>query len=188
MKTVAIILLTAGLAQAGEITIRANADATVMKNKPTDNYGTNAVLSVKGIQYSVKHGFIRFDLTELKGKKIKDATLVLTTAMHHADEQAITVTGIKPGSDWDEAKITWDTAPKDLTSALGAFDSKRGDNLNGATVMFTSGRLVEFIERNAGSAISLVLTSTSAQQSQDAGFATKEHKSLPAPTLKVVVE
>jgi DNA polymerase-4 len=52
-------------------------------------WGRSTSRAAKAINYSVKKAYLRFDLAELKGAKIKEATLVLTTAMHHANEQVI---------------------------------------------------------------------------------------------------
>jgi hypothetical protein len=185
MKILALSLLIAGIAHAGEITIHASADASVLKNKPTENFGTNAVLSVKAIPFSVKHAFVCFDLAELKGAKIKAATLVLTTSMHHAGEQTIRVAGLKESAPWDEKTITWETAPTG-TKDLGTFTSKRESKLSGETVTFSGSALVEFL--NEHSLPTLVLTSTLPSEKEDAGFAAKKNKTLPPPTLKLVTQ
>jgi hypothetical protein len=161
------------------------ADACVMKTKPTIVFGTNTTLAVKAISYSVKKAYLRFDLTELKGAKIKEATLVLTTAMHHANEQVIQVVGIKAGETWDENTLTWEHAPAG-TVELGTFTSARGDKLSGATVTFSSPALVEFL--NSNPLPTLILASTRGDQKDEAGFAAKEHKTLAPPALKIVTE
>jgi ferric-dicitrate binding protein FerR (iron transport regulator) len=185
-------------------------DAYVQPLYPSEHH-SDVLLLVKstrpeGSNYNRK-AYIGIDLSAVAGRAILDAQLSLTfapTSMGFASEVPDATFAVYGLTDealdgWDERTIRWNNAPANgpggtgldpaKTTLLGTFTIRQGE-LNG-TRSIGGPQLVRFLQRDTnGLATFIVVRQTPGSGRNDLvhGFASKNHPSLPSPTLKVTVE
>ena len=184
-------------AQAGEAT----ADAYIRGASNADiNYGSATSLLIKNNNGTDndRKVYMRFDVSGT----IMDASLDLTVSTNNeggggTTPQTFTVEvfGLAESLDhtWTENDITWNNAPANNTSnhdftadaiMLGSF---LVDQLpSGDTISFADPALVDFINADTDSQITLLFRRTTGNGSHNLGFASKEHTSYSAPTLNTI--
>lgn len=129
--TAAALLLAAPSAMAQTLRLTPDADATVRSDMPATNYGAATELGLaknknaSGIYFM--RTFFRFDVTSLKGKPIRNATLYFLENRTIATG-GLPVTAYGLTQSFVESRVTWSNKPSDDGKALSSV--KVGDNLN----------------------------------------------------------
>lgn len=164
----------------------------LIKNAPTKNY--------------LRKGFIRFDLSPLRDRKVTDATLSLNfeaTGFGYASltgECTFAVYGLTDSAqdDWSSETLTWETAPAfdadggkvDVNNAakLGTFVTPKGVVVG--TFSIQGQALAEFLNSDENRRATLIVvreTSDPNNNSAVHGFAGNHHPTLAPPTLRLTV-
>jgi ferric-dicitrate binding protein FerR (iron transport regulator) len=153
-----------------------------------------------------RKAYIGLDLAPLAGRQVVDAQLSFTftpTGLGFASEvpdATFTVYGLTDESldDWDEQAIRWPSAPANRDGGtgldpervvlLGTFEIVQGE-LSGSRSI--SGQaLLDFLKQDTNGLVTFILvreTLGSGRNDLVHGFASKEHPTLPPPTLKLTV-
>jgi hypothetical protein len=164
----------------------------LIKNAPTKSY--------------LRKGFIRFDLTPLRDRKVSEASLTLNfeaTGFGYASltgECTFAIYGLTDAKqdDWSNESLTWETAPAfdqdggrvDISKAnkLGTFITPKG--VVTGTYSIGGQALADFLNNDANRRATLVVvreTSDPNNNSAVHGFAGNRHPTLAPPTLKLTV-
>jgi hypothetical protein len=120
--------------------LKATADATIVGNKPSDNFGgePNLLMAFDTYTRDIIDSLIRFDLTELVSMPARTAVLSLYSETNCVSAGMITTTS--GNVVWDEDTVTWASAPMyepgthDGTS-LGVFGSVQANEWNAFNVL-----------------------------------------------------
>lgn len=96
--------------------IVADADATISSVTPTTNAGGATDLQIDGSP--VDQTLLRFDVPDLTGFDVLDATVRLTVDTQSGAGSAAGGSLFATSGGWDEATVTWDTRPAPLGSAI----------------------------------------------------------------------
>ena len=155
--------------------------------------------------------WLRFETPPLAGRRVVEAELVLTTMANEASNVHLNIFGLKdgdPGEAWPLANITWDNAPANVTDngggpydlaagAGGGVDPQRTVFLgtlavaqpsrDGAGLIFTSPRLVEYLNRDANQLVTLIVTAVEPDQ-PEVSLAGRQKTTMPPPTLKLRIQ
>jgi hypothetical protein len=131
-------------------TFAPTADAYVVQNKASTNFGTESKLKVQGAP--IQRGYLRFDVTGLSGTIVR-ATLVIRAAS--ASTVPVAVRAVSD-STWGEKTITYTNAPAPALTPTTASDAFSA----GAWVTFDVTPLV-----GGNGTISLALTTSTKPQS-----------------------
>jgi hypothetical protein len=178
--------------------------AASLRQYPLLEPGQIAQLAGLESHHSDAAAYLRFDLAGLRGRKVEDATLLLTGFNIHPAKQDVNLFALQPGDyagDWSETKITWANAPANLEEGGGAVRqakpnsggvdhgrasflgtlSIRKTKRSGDEFPFNSPRLVEFLNSAEAGTVTFILTAVDEQQKQDTSFATRENTAGLAP-------
>jgi len=184
---------------------------TYVAGKPNLVHSSDVLLLVKCAQphnseYNRK-AYVGLDLTQLAGAKAQSATLTFTqapTGMGFASEvpdSTFTVYGLTDEklNDWKETGLLWENAPGNAsggarvnptkTVKLGQFQVRQGVQVGVSSV--STPELSEFLNTRKQPYATFILvrdTPGSGRNDYVHGFASKDHPTLPPPTLKLVVE
>ena len=141
--------------------VEAAADAYVRSNYPKSNYGTRSDIRVKDASVDIS-GYLKFDVQGVGGS-VTGATLKLYVIDESVDGG--TVHEVSDTS-WDEATITWNTAPA-MDQALGS------------TGRVTAGQWVEYDVTSAVSGNGLVSLGIRSGSSDLVMYSSKEGSDAP---------
>jgi len=186
-------------------------DSYVSPNPSKDaNHGSEPLVLVKHSETqlgNIRYAFLGFDLATLDGEgALKDAELALQVAPSGlglgsmVPDSVFVVHGLPRanGSGWDEDSITLANAPAHLGEGeldttrmveLGRFSVARGIVSGSRTVGGPD--LIEFLESQRGGIATLVISRVTGEFARAGlvhAFASKEHPSSAAPTLKLKFE
>ena len=117
--------------------------------------------------------------------RLSDGTVV-TTAHVSSGGALLDVRMARDGQDgrWDESAITWNNAPDNYDTLLGAF--LETDPVGGEAVVFSSPALVDGINADTNDVLDLRLfADRETRRDVQFYYATKEHKGYPGPRLVV---
>jgi hypothetical protein len=183
---------------------------TYVAGKPGLVHSSEVLMLVKCAQlhnaeYNRK-AYVGLDLSPLLGAKVHSATLTFTqtpTGMGFASEvpdSTFTVYGLTDEklNDWPENGLLWETAPGNAaggakanptkTVKLGQFQIRQGVQVGVSSV--STPELTEFLNTRKQPFATFILvrdTVGSGRNDYVHGFASKDHPTLPPPTLKLVV-
>jgi hypothetical protein len=154
-----------------------------------------------------RRALLGFELSELGKRAVVKAELSLTLAptglgfASRIPDATFYVYGLLDGpqDQWSEEGLTWDNAPaiayENATDAkpevvrLAAFTVPQGQQTG--TIGVSSQALVDFLNADTNRLVTLVVVRHTAGEGESDlvhGFASRRHASLPAPTLRIVVE
>ncbi len=88
-----------------EIIVPVAEDTSLRENRPTRNYGSDPSVEVDG--RSKKDALLKFQVPDLGGQTLQQATLRLFVTNSSSDGGTFSVVG----SGWSQSTVTWDTAP-----------------------------------------------------------------------------
>ncbi len=122
-------------------------DTYVSKSAPTVNYGTAAGLKSGGPSGNI--AYIRFDLTQLLGRTISNASLNLNVT----DASTGTFTINSTTNSWTESALNFNNKPANAAGTVKTFVPKTlGNNIIDITT---------FVNANKGKVVTLVISTTS---------------------------
>jgi hypothetical protein len=154
-----------------------------------------------------RRALLGFELSELGNRPVVEAELSLTlgpTGLGFASrlpDATFFIYGLVdgPGDVWTEENLKWEDLPPidyaqqvSADSAvvwLGAFDVPQGQQAGTMTV--STEALVDFLNADTNQQVTLVVVRKTAGEGESDlvhGFASRRHASLPAPTLRIVVD
>jgi len=155
-----------------------------------------------------RRALLGFELSELGNRPVVEAELSLTlgpTGLGFASrlpDATFFIYGLVdgPGDAWTEEDLKWeDLPPIDYTQQqvsaesaviwLGAFDVPQGQQAGTMTV--STRPLVDFLNADTNQRVTLLVVRKTAGEGESDlvhGFASRRHASLPAPTLRIVVD
>ena len=166
----AVLLLGGGVSGAiVTSTFTPTDDSFIREVSPTRNFGSDSKLNVDGS--SVKQTLVRFDVSAIGTSAVVSATLRLFVT--NGSPTGGSVFEIDPG--WDEATVTWDSAPP-----LGASLGDLGPVVSGSWVALDVTPLVA-----VGGPVSVRIASV---DPNGAGYSSNENATEPAPELVVVYD
>jgi hypothetical protein len=190
----AVTLWSAASAQAIPITTADGdgADASVMLMGAVDsNFGSEPLLHVtRQMTVDPQFTYLRFDLSGISDPIVGAQVELARTELGYGSVNFFGLNDEAAGNDWDEASITWDTAPArsgggldaSLITPLGGFG---GVSPPGAEI-FTTPALLAFLNADTDGLVTLILGAT--LQIQPGGvFASKENAGYFAPTLNLTL-
>lgn len=185
-----------------------NADATIRADDPTANFGSTATLPVTdsdigtGSLTPVTKAWLRFDLGSLPTLKTAKLNLGymgeqnLQAAFDAGWYYWMQVRLLAESSDtWDESAIHWNNAPQNDTAGLGVtgasqqvgsyfhFDASTLPAVNSTVAISLTASSINS-NRGANNLITLALV-PAATQSGSMIWASREHGTLPPPTMEV---
>ena len=192
-------------------TAAGNGRDTYVAGKPNLVHSSDVLMLVKcatpqNPDYNRK-AYIGLDLTPLAGARVQSATLTFTqcpTGMGFASEvpdSVFTVYGLTDEklNGWSESGLLWENAPANAsggakvnttkTVKLGQFQVRQGVQVGVSSV--STPELAEFLNTRKQAFATFILvrdTPGSGRNDYVHGFASKDHPTLPPPTLKLVVE
>lgn len=155
-------------ASAIALTIEARDDALVRSSRPDRNYGALDHIRVRDAT-SGYQSFMQFEIAGLQGNDVSAATLKLLATDGSSSGGTLIVTD----TGWDEASVTFDTAP----ASTGSFTSTIG--------AVAAGDLVEIDVTSAINGEGLLSFGLVAGSSNSALYSSKE--GLQAPALELVL-
>lgn len=178
-----------------------NADATVKASAPATNFGNEATLSLSGNTSAgsltaASKTYFRFDLTGIptvKTASLRLAVQALNDLSMVGFNFFATLRFLPDGNDgWDEATINWNTAPLNNTAGttlLGgstvstlSFSSANLPSAGGVIALDAS---VFQINNNRGADNLVTYAMYTSTPTASIVFGSKEHPTLPPPTLEV---
>ena len=190
----AVAMWSAGTAEALPITtaVGNGADASVMLTGAVDtNFGSDPLLYVtRQITVDPQFTYLRFDISGVSDPIVAVQVDLARTAVGYGTVNFFGLNDDAAGNDWDEASITWNTAPaksgggldSTLITPLGGF----GGFSSPGTETFSTAALLSFVNADSDGLITLILGST--LQLQPGGvFASKENTGYFAPTLNLTL-
>ncbi len=122
-------------------------DTYVSKSAPTVNYGTAAGLKSGGPSGNI--AYVRFDLTQLLGRTISNASLNLNVT----DASTGTFTINSTTNSWTESALNYNNKPANAAGTVKTFVAKTlGNNMVDITT---------FVNANKGKVVTLVISTTS---------------------------
>ena len=148
-------------------------DATILEDHPDDNYGNESTLQIDD-DSGTYDSLIRFDLSDIDTKSVASATLRLFCT---DGSDAGGIFGKTTASNWDEASVTWNSAP----AAFGApFHSL--DQVEEAIWYDIDVTDVFFSAHNSLNAVSIRITSKSWNR---ASYSSKEGSYPPQLVIRM---
>jgi ferric-dicitrate binding protein FerR (iron transport regulator) len=151
-----------------------------------------------------RKGYLGFDLTALRGRKLADAQLRLVfepTQMGYASRHpqgTFAVYGLVDESldDWQESTIRWENAPANGPGGAGIDTSKVvllgrfvvEPNRQHAVKTVSGPALTDFLNRDTNGQATLIVLRETVYGGKDSlvhGFANRRHPDSPGPTLKL---
>ena len=180
-------------------------------DKAPHDFGTHPFFRVKHSRDTKadlnRKGYIAFDLSQLSGRKIEDAELVLTIEPSElgfasfVPDSTFAVYGVLDESQdaWEESGLTWQQAPAhdpaqperhlplaSKVKLLGKFEIAQG--INRGTRKLRGKDLADFLNADTNQIATLIICRET-NETQDSGlvhaFATKENSTRSAPMLRV---
>ena len=148
-------------------------DATIVEEHPDDNYGNDSTLQIDD-DSGTYDSLIRFDLSEIDTNSVAYATLRLFCT---DGSDAGGIFGKTTASNWDEASVTWNSAP----AAFGAPFHNLGQ-VQEATWYDIDVTDVFFSAHNSLNAVSIRITSKSWNR---AGYSSKEGSDPPQLVVRM---
>ncbi|MEM0968653.1 MAG: DNRLRE domain-containing protein, partial [Verrucomicrobiota bacterium] len=173
-------------------------DAYVRFGDQHGSTGAHPLLMVKEtelVETNRRRIYLRFDLSQVSQNQIEAAELVLDiepsglgfSAM--VPDSRFTVLGLPGNPDWSEEGLRWAESPSmEEGIPLGQFPIKRGQA--SGRVEFASSRLAEFLRNANSDLINLVIVRDTGELDRQGlvhAFASKEHPSAQAPTLRLKI-
>lgn len=176
---------------------------------PQDIHTSETLLLLKNTEgpHFRRKAFLAFDLTNLEGRKIKEAEIQLTAEptgygfSSLVEDSVFAVYGINKDQldGWNAADLSWETAPANAEGAsevapeqtvhLGEFSVPQGV-FHGAFTL-SSKQLVQFLNDDTNGIISLILVRKTMEHRGGGlvhGFASSRHPTSAPPTLRLVTQ
>ncbi|MFG0290095.1 MAG: DNRLRE domain-containing protein [Rhodopirellula sp. JB044] len=189
--------ITTAMGRGGDATI-------IMSNDPT--FLDPALITVKNCESEYRRkGYLRFDLTTIKGSNFKNAKLILTLQENHwaslraPHDVLYSVFGVTDESldGWSPEDLRWENAPANVDASDQVDESKARrlgsmlviDGRATGQVLLQSNELNEFVNADTNGLVTLIVVRDSPVSSDEYstpnGFASRRHNSQLPPTLEV---
>ncbi len=175
-------------------------DAYVRQGDSDNETGDHPLLMVKSTDFvptNVRHAYLAFDISQANPGSIADAELTLQVRSSGlgfstlVPDSRFAVYGIADNS-WDERSLLWENAPAsnlEGVEKLAEFEIPKGSPVS--QVSARSPELSSFIRNQPNGLVSFVVireTGELEKQGLVHAFASKEHPTAQAPTLKLKME
>jgi FlaG/FlaF family flagellin (archaellin) len=159
-------------------------DTYVRSGRPNDNYGSNETI-YSGLTnqrgWGILRIFIKFNISELSGVRITNATLYLFKTGHTGTPTAIQLGAHRVHSSWSETNITWNSQPGFEAIATWSITPNTTNNLYLAWNVTSDVQLFADGTPNHGWCIK----SSNEAQNTRVNFVSKESTNVNKPYLRI---